>query len=77
MEAKKGGNPGYDCVLGDLHRKQLGSYSELYVTILGLKHEIAICVTCHKMSQNVTYFAYFRKFGWQDVDEIALILMGM
>ena len=25
--------------------------------------EIGVGVTCHKMSQNVTYFAYFRKSG--------------
>ena len=66
---KKGENLGYDCVLWDLYRKQLGSYSEPYVIILGLTHEIATGVICHNMSHILTYFAYFRKSGWQNVDE--------
>ena len=60
IEPKKGGNLGYDCVLGDLRRNHLGSYSEPRVGILYLTHEIATGVTCHKMSHILTYFAYFR-----------------
>ena len=60
-ETKKGGNPSYDCVQDVFHGKSSESYSEPYVIILGLTHEIATGVICHNMSHILTYFAYFRK----------------